>query len=118
MKFSKSVTKALNKNKDSSWDKATNAEILVLPLVPEEGEYNKDDPLQMGTFKLLSNPTDVESCTYSFNMGYANGTQLVRFHIQWTKNLSKVLRGMNITTGPNLFNMVGHMCLGNVLTLS
>ena len=53
MKVSKSVTKSLNKNKESSWDKATNAKILVLPLVLEEGEYNEDNPLQVGKFKLL-----------------------------------------------------------------
>ena len=50
-------------------------------------------------------------------MGYTNRTQLVRFHIQWTKNIGKVLHGMNITTGPNQFNMVEHMCSGIILTL-
>ena len=74
MKFSKNVTKALDKNKDSSWDKAMNTEIPVLSLVPEEGEYNEYDPSQVSTFKLLSNPTDMDSRTYSLKMGYANGT--------------------------------------------
>ena len=77
---------ALKKTNDSFWEKETNAEVPVLSLIPEEGAYTKDNPSQVGTFKLLSNPTDVNSCTNTFKLGYANGMQLVRFHIQLAKN--------------------------------
>ena len=97
MKFAKGVTKALEKGKDHY---ANKAEVPILSLVPEEGEYDEDDHSKTGTFKLLSNPADVDSAKYTFSIGYDVGTQSVRFHIQWKKNVEKVLRGMRVTTVP------------------
>ena len=114
MKFAKGVVRALEKGKDLSNDKGP--EIPILPLVPEDGEYDEEDGSKCGSFKLLSNPADAASAKYSFRMGYADGSQSVRFHIQWAKNVLKVLRGLAITTGPNQLQMVNQMCLGDVLT--
>ena len=58
MRFAKGVTKALEKGKDHYTNKA---EVPILSLVPEEGEYDEDDHSKTGTFKLLSNPADVDS---------------------------------------------------------
>jgi hypothetical protein len=115
MQFAKGVTKALGKgNKDPL--NANKAEVPVLSLVPEEGEYDEDDPSKMGSFKLLSDPNDADSAKYIFRMGFPDGSQSIRFHIQWKKNVGKVLRGMQITTGPTQLTMVEEMCSGAVLS--
>ena len=84
-------------------------------MVPEEGEYD-DDSSKTGSFKLLSNPTDANSAAYKFTMGYADGTQSIRYHIKWVKNVNKVLTSMNITTGVAQRSMVEQLCSGPVLT--
>ena len=49
-------------------------------------------------------------------MGFPDGSQSIRFHIQWKLNVGKVLRGMRITTGPTQETMVEQMCHGSVLS--
>ena len=85
MKFSKAAVDAIAKG---SKYKAKVEEKPPLPLVPEEGEYNNDSS-KMGSFKLLSNPMDANSVPYKFTMGCADGTQSIRYHIQWVKNVNK-----------------------------
>ena len=94
MKFSKAAVDAIAKG---SKYKAKVKEKPPLPLVPEEGEYDNDSS-KTGSFKLLSDPTDANSAAYKFTMGYADGTQSICYHIQWVKNVNKVLTSMNITT--------------------
>ena len=112
MKFSKAAVDAIAKG---SKYKAKPEENPPLPLVPEEGEYDNDSS-KMGLFKLLSNPTDANSAAYKFTMGYTDGTQSIHYHIQWVKNVNKVLSGMNITTGIAQRSMVEQLCSGPVLT--
>ena len=112
MKFSKAAIDAIAKG---SKYKVKVEEKPPLPLVPEEGEYN-DDSSKTGSFKLLSNPTDAISAAYKFTMGYANGTQSICYHIQWVKNVNKVLTGMNITVGIAQQSWVEQLCSGPVLT--
>ena len=115
MRFAKGVTKALEKgNKDPL--NANKAEVPILSLIPEEGEYDEEDPSKMGSFKLLSDPNDANSSKYIFRMGFPDGSQSIRFHIQWKLNVGKVLRGMRITTGPTQESMVEQMCHGPVLS--
>ena len=95
MKFAKGAVKALEKGKEHY---ANKAESPILSLVPEDGELVEEDHSKTGSFKLLSNPTDATSPKYQFSMGYADGTQSVRFHIMWKRNVERVLRGLNITT--------------------
>ena len=113
MKFAKGAVKALEKGKEHY---ANKAESPILSLVPEDGELVEDDHSKTGSFKLLSNPTDANSPKYQFSMGYADGTQSVRFHIMWKRNVERVLRGLNITAGPAMFSMVQQLCRGSVLT--
>ena len=91
MKFAKGAAKALEKKHEYTTPKS---ELPVLSLIPEEGEYDEDDPSKLGSFKLLSNPTDANSAKYQFQMGFADGSQSARFHLQWGKNVMKVLHGM------------------------
>ena len=84
MKFSKAAIDAVAKG---SKYEAKPEEKPPLTLVPEEGEYN-DDSSKMGSFKLLSDPTDANSAAYKFTMGYADGTQSICYHIQWVKNVN------------------------------
>ena len=85
MKFAKGAVKALEKGKEHY---ANKAESPILSLVPEDGELVEEDHSKTGSFKLLSNPTgDATSPKYQFSMGYADGTQSVRFHIMWKRNV-------------------------------
>ena len=87
-----------------------------LPLVPDENELDEDRGCKTGSFKLLSDPTDVDSSKYSFTMAYADGTQSIRFHLQWVKNVNIILQGMNIVNGPAQVTMVKQLCSGSIKT--
>jgi hypothetical protein len=51
-----------------------------------------------------------------FTMAFADGTQSIRFHIQWVKNCQTVFEGMSITTGTGQVDMVKHLCNGPIRT--
>jgi hypothetical protein len=111
MKVSSSAVKALDEKETKKEE-----EIPILSLVPEEDEYDEDDRTKTGSFKLFSNPGDATSPKYSFTMGYVDGTQSIRAHIKWAKNVKKVLRGMTIVPGPAQYEMVQQMASGEVLS--
>ena len=111
MKFAKGAVKAIEKGKDYTPNKA---EVPILPLVPDDEEYEEEDVTKCGSFKLFSNPADANSAKYIFRMGYADGTQSVRFHLKWYENTTKVLRGMRIQDGANQAAMVDEMCRGPI----
>ena len=90
-------------------------EIPPLSLIPDETEA-EDETTKTGTFKLLTDPADADSPKYSFTMAFADGTQSIRFHIQWYKNVTTIFTGMNITTGPRQVDMVQRLCNGPILT--
>ena len=96
MKITNSTVKGMERNSRET----SNAEVPPLPLVPDENELDEDRGCKTGSFKLLSDPTDVGSSKYSFTMAYADGTQSIRFHLQWAKNVNIILQGMNIVNGP------------------
>ena len=114
MKFAKGAVKALEKGKDSTNN--NKMEVPILPLVPEDGELEEEDVTKCGSFKLYSNPGDANSPKYIFRMGFADGTQSVRFHLKWCENTLKVLRGLGITDGVNQATLVEEMCRGPILS--
>jgi hypothetical protein len=112
MKTSSGAVKALEKNSKAD----SQMERPPLPLIPEEDEMIQDDPLKSGTFKLYSNPADTTSTQYYFKMGFADGTNSIRYHIKWTHNVAKVLRGMAIGAGMEQVLMIQELCSGQVRT--
>ncbi len=92
-------------------------DVVPLPLVREEDSIlNTKDTTKVGTFKLLTNPTDTASPKYSFAMPYIDGTEGLRPVIQWVLNTRKVLAGLNITLGPPQVTLVNELCKGSANT--
>ena len=114
MKVSKHAVKAFDKNKDHT----AKQEAPILSLVPDDEELAEEGEIRTktGSFKLRSDPADPASLLYVFYMGFADGSQSIRFHLKWTQDVKKVLRGMAITTGPGQEEMVHQLCKGQVLT--
>ena len=74
-------------------------------------ELNKNDYL---TFKLRTNPTDSESTTYELSVAYFDhGTpeELLKF----LESLEKVIKGQNITGGPNRYTLARRLFKGDAL---
>jgi hypothetical protein len=65
---------------------------------------------------VYSNPSDKKSIQNRVDIGIADGTQSVRFQINWIKSVTSVLQGMALTTGKLQYNMVKQMCKGQVWT--
>lgn len=110
MKIANSTVKGMERNSRET------SEVPPLPLIPDDDELDEERGCKTGSFKLLSDPTDVNSAKYSFTMAYADGTQSIRFHIQWMKNVRIVLTGMNIATGTAQAMMVKQLCSGSIRT--
>lgn len=106
MKVSSAAVKALD----------SKAEVPILSLVPDEDELDVDDHTKTCVHKLRSDPTDANSPKVSFTMGYADGTQSVRFHLNWYANVQRVFEGLNITSGPNKHKMARMLCRGTART--
>lgn len=65
----------------------TGKDIPILPLVPTKYCYHKDKIL---TFKLRTEPTNVDSPTYDFTTPYLNGTEEVCVAIKMSNNYLKI----------------------------
>jgi hypothetical protein len=109
MKVSSQAATAVG-NKDSK------AEVPPLPLVPDEGELEISETTKKGQFKLRSEAAEPDSQKFAFTMAYADGSQSIRFQIQWVKNVNKVLLGMGIATPGAQDAMIQQLCSGRVLT--
>ena len=94
--------------------KPTQKEIPILSLIPEEEP--ELDSHKKGSFKLHSNPADNTSPKYSFSMGYADGTQSIRYHIKWMSNSNKVLNGLTIASVEAKLQLMEQLCSGLILT--
>ena len=89
----------------------------VLSLVPEVDEdILPEDRTKSGTFKLKSTPADADSAKYSFTMAYVDGTQTVRAHILWYRNVKRVIAGMAMNDGMAIHNLIQQLCQGGALT--
>ena len=112
MKVTHSTVKGMERN-----ERETNkVEIPPLTLLPDEEDDDEKNNTKTGSFKLKTDPADANSPKYSFTMAYADGTQSVRFHIQWVKNVKCVLTGMNVTTGMAQVLMIKQLCHGTIQT--
>jgi hypothetical protein len=109
MKVSSQAATALGNNKDPK-------EVPPLSLVPDESKIEQNDDAKKGSFKLLSDPTDMASQKYSFTMNYTDGSQSIQFQIKWVKDVQKILSGMDITPPAAQHKMIQQLCSGQVST--
>jgi len=96
--------------------KDSKAEVPPLPLIPDPDELELTETTKKGQFKIRSEAADPDSQKYAFTMAYADGSQSIRFQIQWVKNVNKVLLGMGIATAAAQDAMIQQLCSGRVLT--
>ena len=93
-------------------------EVPPLSLVPDDdASSDKTDNTKYCQFKLLTSPgsTTVTS-KFAFTMLKVDGSQSIRDHIQWTRNLEKVWTGLNLTNNEDKRHIAEETCLGSVLT--
>ena len=74
-------------------------------------ELNKNDYL---TFKLCTNPTDPESMTYELSVAYFDHKTLEEL-LKFLESLEKVIKGQNITGGPNHYTLAKWLFKGDAL---
>lgn len=88
----------------------------LLPLVPEK-EVEKLDKSNSVTFELRTNPTDGNSPKYKFTCRVLDGSESVRMILQWVKDNTKVLAGLNVTAIGTKVTMTETMLKGTPLAL-
>ena len=87
-------------------------EIPPLPLVSDETE--EEDSTKYCTYKLAVAQGSANK--YSFTMLKVDGTQSIRATLKWTRDIKTVFKGLEITDGADMHNMVQEMCSGATLT--
>ena len=87
----------------------------ILPLNPKEAPLNKENSVSI---ELRSNPADANSAKLKVTMRVLRGDEDLRSMIQWHMDLnSKVIVGLNLTTGPAQRNMVRNLMEGHPKSL-
>ena len=89
---------------------------LTLVADPEEEAVSLKDSSACTTFKLQTNPTDQDSTTYSFALVRVDGTQSIRCHINWIRDVKKVHTGLDITNVDRKHAVNQEWCSGSALT--
>ena len=85
---------------------------MIIPFDKEPPrEVSKEDRL---TFKLRSTPTDANSTTYELKT-YAFECGSCEEWLEHVKTYRKIVKGQNITTGPNCFAMIKRLLKGKAL---
>ncbi len=91
---------------------------IPLSLIPED-EVSEDasDSTKYCSFKLRTAPGHATNTSkYSFTMIKVDGTQSIREHIKWTRNIGKVFEGQELTNVHDQLHMLQEMCPGSALT--
>ena len=91
-------------------------EVAPLPLIPEVNKVDYKDQSKCSTFKLRTNPADLQGPTYSFGMAHVDGTQSIRAHLEWLNNARTVCQGLNVTDAADKVPIMKALCRGAALT--
>ena len=87
----------------------------LLPLIPKEAPLNKENSV---TIELRTNPADANSAKLKITMRVLRGDEDLRSMVQWYEDLtSKVMVGLNLTTGLAQRNMVRNLMEGHPRSL-
>lgn len=86
-------------------------EIPPLPLMPETAIEDTDkDYTKCSSFKLLTNPNDNTSPKYNFSIRYVDGSQSIRDHIKWTRDIGRIHRGLGLAAAPAKHQITLQLC--------
>ncbi len=107
MKVSKEAVKAVESNNKPK-DKAP----LTLEILKEDFEVTEG--METRTFKLYTNPADTNSIKYSITMALIDGTESLRFILNWITNCKRIMEGTNTTTGENAVLLMRSVCKPNL----
>ena len=97
-------------------------EVPPLSLIPEDEVSEEYDSTKTASFKLLTAPGaalvagGAAPTKYSFTMLKVDGTQSIREHITWYKNILKVFAGLNVNDATDQRRMTEELCFGAALT--
>ena len=97
-----------------SYDSGTR--VPILPLVVDES-IDKPKSEDMRSFKLLTNPADNTSAKYEMKIRTINGTEQLRTVIKWTKDVHRILAGLNLQNVANKHTIVRELLRGTALTV-
>ena len=83
------------------------------PPLPLKAELpSEDDETRLAKFKLRVTPADADSATYSFATRKLEGTEHLRYALNFYKDCKKILHGLNITTAEPSIRVVRELLTG------
>ena len=85
----------------------------ILPLVPDP-EVDPLDKKNSVVYELRTVPGDANSAKYKKTARIINGTESVRTLIEWYKDISSILTGLNVTTFNSQIAIIRTMTVGTV----
>jgi uncharacterized protein YukE len=86
-----------------------------LSLSPEKLTKEQADLRKRSQFHLYVNPSQEGSQTYKFNLYHVDGTETLRAHIQWYKDIHKIIEQQLINEAENQVSLVENSCEGAAL---
>ena len=112
MKVSKdAVAKATETNNKPSYHKAP------LSLTIQDEDTKIPEGMETRTFKLYTNPADVDSIKYSITMALIDGTESMRYILNWINNCKRIMHGTNTTNGTNAMLLMRSVCKENIWSI-
>jgi hypothetical protein len=110
------MTNAASKPANGQTSKSNGKQTFLLPAIsldrPTVAEYQKHECL---TFKLRSTPGDTTSAEYQLTVPFfSSGTP--EEVLLFARNLRKVIKGQNVTSGPNQYALARRLLQGDALS--
>ena len=96
-----------------SYDAGTRTPVLSL-IVDDSLDKPKNEDLR--SFKLLTNPADNNSAKYEAKIRVIHGDEQLRTVIKWTKDIHRILTGLNLANMVNKHTIVKELLRGTALT--
>ena len=87
----------------------------LLPLLPDAlDEMTLENSV---SYMLRTVPADANSPQYKKYVRVLTGSESVRTKLRWAQDTQQVMTGLNVTTGPNMYNMYMNLSSGTALAL-
>lgn len=87
----------------------------LLPLIPDPlDEMTAENSV---SYSLRTNPTDADSAKYKKTVRVLSGTESIRTVLRWSADTTQVLRGLNVTTGPEKYDILQDLLSNSALAV-
>lgn len=96
-----------------SYDSGARTPVLSL-LVDDDVDKPRNE--DMRSFKLLTNPADANSSKYEAKIRILTGNEQLRTTIKWTKEVQRILSGLNLQDVANKHTIIRELLRGLALT--